>query len=314
MKKSGFTLVELVVVIWILAVLSTLWFLSYQWYSWQSRDAKRVTDIEAVSKALTLRFVKNLNYPNPDNFQTVSYNSTVLRKQGIFWKSAHSKIAQNISELPLDPLYNSEYIYSTTSNNKQYQIMYFLESDLTTNKYDVNPVYAQDLKIKIVWNYNNVALKTGNYIVPTPSIITSEPLPLELSSSNIWSQVISGWKNIPNINQTDIQVKVKQMSLPNFSVFSWSLSSRSDQVVMLNAYSAITQTYSGTPLASQWIIQEFLNKTQDEDKIEILSNLIIKTSTSTPSIWNGWGIIIPPSGWSEAPFCTAGWQVPCKAN
>jgi hypothetical protein len=42
-------------------------------------------------------------------------------------------------------------------------------------------------------------VKTGDYIIPTPSIITSEDLPMILGPSTIGSQVINRGTNIPNI-------------------------------------------------------------------------------------------------------------------
>ncbi|EKD66449.1 MAG: hypothetical protein ACD_49C00041G0001 [uncultured bacterium (gcode 4)] len=53
-NKSGFTLVELIVVISILAILGTIAFLSFGWYSSSARDAKRSQNLDDIVKAMTI--------------------------------------------------------------------------------------------------------------------------------------------------------------------------------------------------------------------------------------------------------------------
>ena len=51
---KGFTLVELIVVITILAILWTISFISLQWYSMRSRDSVRISDIKNIITNLEL--------------------------------------------------------------------------------------------------------------------------------------------------------------------------------------------------------------------------------------------------------------------
>lgn len=53
-NRSGFTLVELIVVISILAILGTIAFLSFGWYSASARDAKRSQNLDDIAKAMTI--------------------------------------------------------------------------------------------------------------------------------------------------------------------------------------------------------------------------------------------------------------------
>ena len=48
--NKGFTLVELIVVITILAILWTIAFISFAWYSKNSRDSVRIADMNNIEK------------------------------------------------------------------------------------------------------------------------------------------------------------------------------------------------------------------------------------------------------------------------
>ena len=73
-KFHGFTLVELIVVITILAILGTIGFLSIGGYSSRARDSARVTDIAQIQKSLDLSVVTLGDYPTPDNAFGVTYS------------------------------------------------------------------------------------------------------------------------------------------------------------------------------------------------------------------------------------------------
>lgn len=54
---SGFTLVELVVVITILAILATIGFISTGRYSSRARDSERLEDVASISKSLDVSII-----------------------------------------------------------------------------------------------------------------------------------------------------------------------------------------------------------------------------------------------------------------
>ena len=62
-SKRGFTLVELLVVIAIIGVLSTLAFTTFKGAQLKSRDAKRLSDLNAVRSALDMYYSYNRHYP-----------------------------------------------------------------------------------------------------------------------------------------------------------------------------------------------------------------------------------------------------------
>jgi prepilin-type N-terminal cleavage/methylation domain-containing protein len=81
-KFKGFTLVELIVVITILAILGTIGFLAIGGYSSKARDSARIGDLAQVSKSLDLSQVVSGSYPVPDNSFPVTYSGGVIWNQG----------------------------------------------------------------------------------------------------------------------------------------------------------------------------------------------------------------------------------------
>jgi len=279
MTKRAFTLVELIVVITILSILWTIAFISLQWYSRDSRDSKRIWDIQNIKTALELYSLKTWKYPAPDNFKTVSYSwaTEIVRYQWIVW----DQVTRNLKTLvvkPLDPLTNTPYIYSVTNIYKEYEVLALYEwnVNITYNTF-INKANAATTTLtpKIEWTYNWVFVKTPNYIIPTPSIITSETLSwiLILNPINIKSQVVSGWNNIPQ--NTLIQTSTWKLNM-NLSVYSWSITKNSTYIEKINAMQQIQKTYTWTQLwTSNSTYSYILNQQTDKQKV-ILANTILK--------------------------------------
>lgn len=91
MKNKGFTLVELLVAISIVAVLATIGFTLFQTTQASARDAKRRADIDAMSTALETHF---------------DASTGVYTALDATWFSDKT--------IPLDTLNTGEYVYSVT--------------------------------------------------------------------------------------------------------------------------------------------------------------------------------------------------------
>lgn len=109
MKKSGFTLLELLIVIAIVGILLAVATASYLTTIKQSRDTRRKTDIEQVRQALETFRSENGIYPpqegSMDQFLVPAY----------------------ISHLPDDPKDNYSYAYYTNPSYTEYSLCASLE-------------------------------------------------------------------------------------------------------------------------------------------------------------------------------------------
>ena len=95
--KKGFTLIELLVVISIIGVLATIVLSSISNASSRARDTRRVSDIQAIQKALELYYSDHNTYPSSNGSWYVAYNATN-------WAILENALAPYINELPVDPI------------------------------------------------------------------------------------------------------------------------------------------------------------------------------------------------------------------
>ena len=290
--KKAFTLVELIVVITILAILWSIAFVSLQWFQADARDSKRVAEVNNVKKSLELFSLKAWKYPKPDNAEQVKYDDELLWYQWTVWDNVIQQLSRNLSEKPLDPLYNTEYIYSLTNNETKYEIMSVYEWDIVASLPLIETTYAnENLTAKVEWTYNWVYVKSTSYYVPLPSIITSEEVTwwLTLTWWNINSQVVNGKKNIPQIWTINrVTNNNWEWTIVNLSVYwTWVTSKSSDSIKQALA-EAIQWAYTWTVLATEGIYKNILEKTTTEDLVSLVDTLVLNGSSNTSSEWDDW--------------------------
>lgn len=63
-KQTGFTIVELLIVIVVIGILAAITIVAFNGIQERARDAKRQSNIQAVAKALEMYYVDNGRYPN----------------------------------------------------------------------------------------------------------------------------------------------------------------------------------------------------------------------------------------------------------
>ncbi len=62
-KQTGFTIVELLIVIVVIGILAAITIVAYNGIQGRSKDAKRQSDLSAIQKGLELYYVDNGGYP-----------------------------------------------------------------------------------------------------------------------------------------------------------------------------------------------------------------------------------------------------------
>lgn len=109
---AGFSLIELMVVISIIAVLSVVGIVVYTNVLKNSRDSKRLADLKFIQSALEDYHADQLFYPLNLNILT-NYNGKVY-----------------LNQIPTDPLPSQSYLYSSTGCGPGAAIYYCLTAQL----------------------------------------------------------------------------------------------------------------------------------------------------------------------------------------
>jgi len=204
-NKKGFTLVELIVVITILAILATIWFVSFSGYLAGTRDTNRKAQIKSMSDALELYRTKK-DLPIPDDKVDIKVwtwaNERVIAYQWYIWKNVLETI--EYTESWLDPKDKQYFSYYLTKNKKYFQLMAFLEEPnedvvaLNINKtnasldYSEREAFVAGKKLWIlVWGWENTPIQeiesiTGSWYLNVETTTDTYKAVLENLNTNNW--------------------------------------------------------------------------------------------------------------------------------
>ncbi|USN58646.1 MAG: hypothetical protein H6767_00555 [Candidatus Peribacteria bacterium] len=108
-------------VVIILSVLSSIAFLSLQGYVRDSRDSVRAMDVKTMATSLDLFDLQTGFFPTPTDAVPISFSGQTAWLQGTFGESVFRNV-ERLSFIPLDPLTEQPYAYSTTSNRFSYEL------------------------------------------------------------------------------------------------------------------------------------------------------------------------------------------------
>ncbi len=143
-RESGFSLMELMIVVAIMLILAGIGFSNYVFSIQKSRDATRKNDLSVMAKAIE-SFANDFSiYPTSDNGELVAcdYNNSGLR--ACSWGQPMAAYVGNqlvtyVSKLPTDPEGDQAYYYESTDGSS-YNLYAALENDQ-------DPSYQADLEI-----------------------------------------------------------------------------------------------------------------------------------------------------------------------
>src|SRR3989344_2553362 len=112
--KKGFTLIEILIVVAIIALLATIVLVGVGSFRSRGRDARRISDLNNVRNVLELHFSKTGTYPGEATWDDL--------------EEAIDDAAIGVSYLPHDPTTDWDYGYCTpVDDTSQYAIAAHLE-------------------------------------------------------------------------------------------------------------------------------------------------------------------------------------------
>ena len=167
-KKSGFTLVELLIVISIIGILASIGLASFNSSQMKSRDAKRKSDLKQIANALELYYNDKGQYPAPvgdagGNLQGCGAGAATACSWGNLTTPFSNTTTGTVymTRLPADPSNNSHYYYRATQDVSglytKYQIYTRLE-----NSQDKSIITGIDLDCGTGQNTCNWGISSSN--------------------------------------------------------------------------------------------------------------------------------------------------------
>ena len=125
-QALGFTLVELIVVITIVAILSTVGFVSYSWYLTGARDSNRISQMIKLSDSLQV-YSATKTLPLPDDYVEVHASWTLIAYQWDAWVDVLETI--DFTNGWKDPKNDDYFTYYLTKDRKSLQLMAMMEEE-----------------------------------------------------------------------------------------------------------------------------------------------------------------------------------------
>ena len=147
-KNTGFTLVELLIVITIIGILASIGLSTFTSAQTKSRDVKRKAHLKQLSDAFEAYYNDHGEYPD---------------EADIVWNTAFTDANGTIYmvQLPTDPTSNLSYYYDSLDSGKKYQLYAYLEN-------------SRDSAIMTLISPDCGTDKPCNYGVSSPNITPQE--------------------------------------------------------------------------------------------------------------------------------------------
>lgn len=210
---SSFTLIELVIVLAIFTLLAISVVLIVTRWVIKSKDVRRLSDLNTITRSLTIHKVEDNRVPYPSwEIWTWVIETKSWRKDfsyvWTFWNDTVREL-DSITKIPLDPEWN-EYMYWISTNRTEFEVAatleWYWESAFISSK-----VFADKndtiVKAKVLWNYKpKSVILTWDVLRIIPSLLfivnyNDRPKEIPYDLWRIWEEwayfVVDQWKNLP---------------------------------------------------------------------------------------------------------------------
>ena len=164
-KSSGFTLVELLIVMAIIGIIASIGLGGFYSSQAKARDAKRKANLSQIADALELYYNDKAKYPaagtgaNVGKIMGCGAGGTTVCTWGETAFSNTTTGTVYMTKLPTDPLPDRyKYYYKTASSNSKYQLYARLENE--NDKSILNPLPS--LTCSITSDLCNYGVSSGN--------------------------------------------------------------------------------------------------------------------------------------------------------
>lgn len=138
MKKTinGFTIVELLIVIVVIAILATISIVAYTGIQARSRDSQREHDIKQLVKALEMYYIDNGEYPTATGSTTI--NTSWSTTADASWQNLANSLKPYMGTVPSDPVKTPDGNVQAAGN---YNYAYFSAGSYCSGKMSTHQAY-----------------------------------------------------------------------------------------------------------------------------------------------------------------------------
>ena len=153
-NKSGFTIVELLIVIVVIGILAAITIVSFNGVQDRAKFATSKSDLATINKAILSFYAEKGYYPFPTSDCTNSWCG---------WDQSTDQFVPGLSpayisklpQLPASNVSNDTYLYRS-DDGKNYQLMRYKGSGLNTVEKTSNPLIATNDYATLAWGYSTI--------------------------------------------------------------------------------------------------------------------------------------------------------------
>jgi prepilin-type N-terminal cleavage/methylation domain-containing protein len=124
-KAHGFTIVELLIVIVVIAILATISIVTYVGIQNRARDTQRKQDVASIARALEMYYVQYGEYPASSGCNSTVINSAWCTDADDSWAEFRSRLSGVATGIPSDPTAGSAVTGDPLGSGNRFSYSYY---------------------------------------------------------------------------------------------------------------------------------------------------------------------------------------------